>query len=133
MISRLIIYSCLFFSSRLSEVNCTADGSSAPSSIFRDDVLFDIQWPGGYAKDLESKKAGKLSEGGSQVPDGSEYDYVSPELTDQLHSEVDYSKAEYFGMKSVHDEDYLCEMPHWTALDSVKVSSCFSCKGKPEQ
>ena len=104
-------------------MSCTAAESSAPTSIFRDDVLFDVQWPGGYAKDLESKKSR------IQVPSDTEHDYILPELTDQLHSEVDYSTAEYIEMKSVNDENYLCEMPHWTSLDSVNVSKSYKTIG----
>ncbi len=105
----------------LAYVQSLAVGSEVPSSLFKDDILFDIQWPGGYAKDLVSRQTS-----GEVSTTESASDSVLPELTNSIMTESEHGQQEYIEVKSIHDENFLCEMPHWSSLGNKEVRTCMT-------
>ena len=105
--------------------NVNAEGIVVPpSSIFRDDMLFDILWPGDNAKAIGSDS---LTEEVYREPSDTTSDSsvgLFAGLTNEILSEVDYSEPEFLDMRTAYDEKYFCEMPHWSASDKQKVRMC---------
>ena len=109
------------------------------SELFRDDVIFDISWPGVLEPDrLTSKNVPGIDEvklsmemtantGEPSVGDEGTVNlldnYMLGKMSNQLFSEVDYNEEEAVNVKTADNEEYVCIIPQLTNLNVNEVGT----------
>lgn len=114
-------------------VSCHGDENLLPSGVFRDDILFDISWPGsssehptknsalGYDSQRSSEEGVIREEGKEGVIEGigkpdENGNGVNEEeamglLSDSLLPEAGYDQLDYVDMRTGTNEEYRCVLP----------------------
>lgn len=112
-----------------------------PSGVFRDDVLFDLSWPGpsesdsnppdprkqaplDYDSQLNSEEEGVIRN--QENLDKEEAVEVPRTLSDVLLPEEDYDELNYIDMRTGTNEEYRCIVPQILSWEFNQVGVVFT-------
>lgn len=107
-------------------VNSLAD-DLVPSGLFRDDIIFDISWPGSLEPDPLTSNT--LPEGGEAESNIATAEGragavgLLDKMSNHLFSEVDYNEMKAMDLKTADNEEYRCVVPQLTNLNDKEVGN----------
>ncbi len=105
------------------------DEGLLPSGVLRDDILFDISWPGLPATDAESKSPPPESQQGGEKDQAAEKDGSREVgkvkrrvvLPNSLFSESGYSEESAMDIRTGSNEQYHCILPEIHTWEANEV------------